>query len=266
MRSSRTGDSDAMTAKYRSPVIWIVSSAEALHGLERRLARRGMTTRRIVTIEFVAEDPGRLRTRLGRWGAFDTLLVTSPRAVSAFVRPVLNPRDRLSPRLETWAAGGTSATALRRLGLRRVRRAEAEGADALLPALARGRARAVLYPRSDLAGPTVARRLRAQGHRVLDLVVYRTLPRTVPSAALKRLLRPGQTVVVTSPSALAALRRQIPPIAFRRWRGTTRVVALGSRTRRSAQGHGFRRVEEAGSASVEGLTALLARGGRHASE
>jgi uroporphyrinogen-III synthase len=249
----------------RSPShLWILSSEGALPGIDRRLERNGWVVHRLVALRFQNEDPVRLRERLLRWGHFDTLIVTSDHAIEAFVRPVLPLAKRRQRDLAVWAAGAATVRTLRNLGFRQVYQAHPEGAQAIGAALARGRRHAIVYPRSDRAGPRLARRLRARGHRVLDLVVYRTVPSTLLTRAALRALERGQLFLATSPSALAALRASIPPQTFHRLRSTARIAGIGERTQRSARGHGFRRVGRLSSPSVEGLTLYLAREARHA--
>ena len=244
--------------------LWILSAEGVFPGIERSLARHDWVVHRVTSVRFRNEPVDRLRERLRRWGRFDTVVVTSRQAIAAFVRPVLLPEGHGHRDREVWAAGAATAHALRSLGFHRVRRAPQEGAAPIAEALATGRVRSIIYPRSDRAGPGLARRLHASGHRVLDLVAYRTLPAVGRSRPLERALRNGHVLLVTSPSALAALRAMIAPEAFHRLRGQARIVAIGERTRRSAQGHGFRGVGRLPSASLEGLTAYLAREGRHA--
>lgn len=242
--------------------LWVVSSEGTLGALDRPLARRGVKVRRLVTLRFEDANPKALRARVLQWGRYDTLIVTSPRAVSAFVRPVLVAGKGPPPHLETWAVGPATARALHALGFRSVRRPAADGSRAIAARFAGGRTRSILYPRSDRAGSELGRRLRRQGHRVLDPVAYRTIG-VIPSAsAMNSLSRPRTVVLATSPSALSSLRAAFSPRAFIRWRRTARLIALGQRTARSARGHGFREVISAPELSVEGLTALLVREAR----
>ena len=242
--------------------LWIVSAPDALSGAASRLRPQGVRVHRLAAVGFEPEPPDRLRARLDRWGAFDTLVVTSPRAIPAFVRPVIRPKERRRRGLQVWAAGAGSARRLLALGFLTVRRAREEGATALGSALLSGPRRSIVYPRSDRAGPELARRWRRAGHRVLDLVAYRTVLRKLPVRTLRRLGTPRSRVLVTSPSALSALRSSLSSAGFRRWRRGIRLVALGTRTQRSARGHGFRGVERLAEATVEGLTAYWARAGR----
>lgn len=247
------------------PQVWIVSSADALLSLERRLAQHGISARRVATLDFESVDASTLRARLARWGRFDTLVVTSPRAVQAFVRPVMLEGGGLStPPFEAWAIGRSTAEALRGLGVPRVRTPPSEGSEALVRALDRERRRSIVYPRSDRAGERLGTLLRARGHRVLDVVSYRTVPRALPPRARDAVLLGNGLVLVTSPSALSSLRASVPRPAFRSWRKRARVIAMGERTRRSARGHGFSHVENARSASAEALTAFLVKEVRHA--
>jgi uroporphyrinogen-III synthase len=65
----------------------------------------------------------------------------------------------------------------------------------------------VLVLRSDLADGALARRLRARGASVDDLVAYRTVPRREPSPELRRRFEEGAVdgVILMSPSAVDGL-------------------------------------------------------------
>lgn len=246
------------------PVLWVASSQGTLLGLEARTARLGVRVHRLVTLRFEAKPASELREQVERWGPFDTLVVTSPRSVETFVRPVLSPKERHRPGLEVWAVGSATERALHRLGFRGIRRSDEEGAAPLLTALARPKPRSIVYPRSDRAGRGFAAACRTQRHRVLEVVAYRTVPLALSSRDRARLVRGSPTLLVTSPSALSALRSALPLEEFRGWRSRVRVIALGRRTERSARGHGFLHVDRVATASVEGIMALLAREARHA--
>jgi uroporphyrinogen-III synthase len=107
--------------------------------------------------------------------------------------------------------------------------------------LARERPRRIVYPRSDQAGSALGRRLRGQGHEVLDLIAYRTGPPLNPARHRPRFAGPC-TIIVTSPSAVSNLRRELSPLGFQKLRSTAYALVLGVRTARAMRGHGFRDV------------------------
>lgn len=243
--------------------LWVISSEGTLADLPGSLREGRWRVHRLTMLRFEDRPRVRLRARMARWGHVDTLVITSPRAIESFVRPVLRGGDRT---LEVWAAGEQTARELRELGYRNLRRAADAGAEGIANRLGRGRRRSIVYPRSDVAGTALPRRLRRHGHRVLDLVTYRTVPAPRPSAATVRALATADLVLVTSPSAVAALQQRLRKSEWSRLKGHARVVAFGPRTQRSARRRGLRGVGCLSAPSVEGLTAYLAREGSDASE
>ena len=135
---------------------------------------------------------------------------------------------------------------------------------AVARAIGRTPKRRVLYFRSDLAGPGLARRLRSQGHRVVDLVVYRlTSPAPLTSRDRQGLSR-VDLLVVTSSSGLSDLRRRLGRSTLSHLAGGTPLVVLGNRSRRVARELGFRRISVAPSTTAQRFTRHLLRELRHA--
>lgn len=145
------------------------------------------------------------------------------------------------------------------------------------PGGATGAAARVLLPQSALATEEVAGALRSRGWDVQRVEAYRTVP--YPAAPERRLLAlaerpdgadrpgdavvsiqdlPGTVVVLTSPSAVRELTRQL---AGRRERSgesaDVRYVALGQPTRRAAEKGGIDLVGSAASPDASGLLEVL---------
>ncbi len=129
-----------------------------------------------------------------------------------------------------------------------------------LPADARdpdGRAAAgrVLFPRGDLAAPTLADGLSAAGWSVDDPVVYRTVPAGPPEPAVARAWAAGDVdaVLLTSASTVRALVDHLgPPPAG------TRVAVIGPSTEAEAVRLGLRVDAVAAEQTLFGLVAALA--------
>jgi uroporphyrinogen-III synthase len=241
------------------PTIVLFSVPGTLEGIDPLLRRARVRLIRIASIEPRPVDPAIWQKRLGSFTNPDTVVVTSRTAVAAGVRPWRRAARPRPATLEFWAAGPGTAEALRRVGIRQVHRPPTTGALAVAKALRRTVPRKVLYFRSDLAGPRLAQALRADGHRVLDVVVYRSEASPRLTARARRHLSAADLLIVTSPSGLSILRRQLGPRAFSRASRTARLVVLGERSRRAAGGHGFRQVSVAPSTTAQRFTRHLLR-------
>ncbi|MGA8604925.1 MAG: uroporphyrinogen-III synthase [Thermoplasmata archaeon] len=247
-----------------SPTIVLVSVPGTLGGIDSILRRAGVRLVRLMSSRPRPVDPTVWLKRLAGSPKPDTVLVTSRAAVAAGVRPWRRAGGPLPATLEFWAVGPGTAQALRRVGIRRVHRPRTVGILAIASSLRRMPTRRVVYFRSDVAGPQLARMLRSQGHRVVDLVVYRleTPPRLTDRA--RRGLSRAALLVVTSPSGLSNLRSRLGRTTFSRLSRTARLVVLGERSRRAARGHGFRHVSVAPSTTAQRFTRHLLRELRNA--
>ncbi len=233
----------------------LLGSPGALEGLETALAARGASLRRIETVRAVPLPSAAWIADLGRWGPVDEVVVTSRAAVSAGVVPWRR-SVRPGPGVRYWAVGPTTARALRAHGCRSVHAGRGPGASDLLRSVGRGRSR-VLRLRSDRAGPALARSLRGLGHPVLDVVVYRTVPRSSLTAAERSAVVRADLLVATSPSALDFLRRSggSAPLSVRL--RARPLVVLGDRSRAAARRLGFRRVRVLPAAAAQRFTPSL---------
>lgn len=129
----------------------------------------------------------------------------------------------------------------------------------MVKALGKGPSRRILYLRSDAAGPRLARALRRNGHRVLDVVVYRLTAPSALTARDRHRLASADLLVVTSPSGLSTLRRRLSRSEFVRLTRSSRLVVLGERSRRAAAGHGFRQTSVAPTSTAQRFTRHLLR-------
>lgn len=247
MRRRRPGSD-----RRRSVVLF--GAADTLRGIDPLLRKHGVRLVRIRSVDPRPVAPDRWLPRVRRWGVPDTVVVTSRAGVVAGVRPWAAAARPRRDRLDVWAAGPATATALRAAGFRPVHRPRPVGADALEPALERRSPRRILYFRSDRAGPALGRALRRRGHRVLDPVVYRLgVPRAIP-ATEQRELAEARLLIVTSPSGFAELERRLSPPAFARLRRSARTVVLGARSLHEARARGFTRLSVAPSTAAQRFT------------
>jgi len=246
-----------MVEVHRPPKVALIAGPGTLARVDDELRHAGVRPVRIASLEPRSVDPSVWLARLARTRPPDTVVVTSRTAIAAGVRPWRRVRGPFAPSVEFWAVGPGTAQALRRAGIRRVRRPKAVSATALTGALARTPPRRIVYLRSDVAGPRLARSLRAAGHQVDDLVVYRLAAPPRLSARAREEVGSADLLVVTSPSGLSSLRRQLGPPTFARIARTAHLVVLGERSRRAARGHGFRRTSVAPSTTAQRFTQFL---------
>ena len=112
------------------PTVVLCSAPGTLPWLDSRLRAAGVRLVRVAALDRLPVAPARWLPQLARAPAPDTVVVTSRAAVDWGVKAWRAARGPFSTRLEFWAAGPGTATALRRAGARRVRRPSAvERAD-----------------------------------------------------------------------------------------------------------------------------------------
>ncbi|WP_148090474.1 uroporphyrinogen-III synthase, partial [Cellulomonas algicola] len=115
-----------------------------------------------------------------------------------------------------------------------------------------GPAQRVLFPRGDLAAPTLADGLRARGWQVDDVVAYRTVPAAPPSAEVRAAWADGSigAALLTSASTVRELVAQLgaPPAG-------TALVAIGPTTAAEVERLGL---PLAGVAQEQTMTSLVA--------
>jgi uroporphyrinogen-III synthase len=191
---------------------------------------------------------------------FDVWIVTSRSVAAAFLRanPEWQPVVQRIPRVV--AIGPGTAQALRDAGVPHVRTAPGPGgAASVLANLPAGgiKGRTVLYLRSELASPELARELRRRGARVLDRIAYRVrLGRPLAREQAERLAS-LPIWVVTSPSALSGFIRMIGIARFRARRRSVRAFALGPRTLDALRARGLVHAEASSDSHEEGFTKFL---------
>ncbi len=242
-------------SRYRT--LLVASASGTLLRLSRELTDRGWTVRRLETVRTTPVRFARLPRWLVRGPRPDVWVVTSRAVVETFARGHEG-RLRALRRIPCVVAiGPGTASALRSVGLRPRSGAPAGGTAALLSALGAVDGLRVLYLRSDRAGPVLARRLRRRGATVIERVVYRTRPASRLSRTTRERLAGVRVWAVSSPSAVAGLRRALGEPLFRRERERVRAVAIGPRTGRALRAAGVREVHVSAESSEEGLTKLL---------
>lgn len=221
----------------------LLAAPDTLEAEARALRSAGVHVVRIQTVDFRPTTPESWLQRLPRNPSYDTLLVTSRTAVALGLVPWLARFKSVTA--EVWVAGPRTAQAVRTRLHIRAHQPRPVGSRGIVASLRRGARRSVLYLRSDLAGPGLARELRAAGHRVREVTVYRTVPAPRLSPTSRGGLLAADVWVAASPSSLQGLRRHLGrPV----WHGITAskpLVVLGVRTASVATRLGFLRVRVA---------------------
>lgn len=118
-----------------------------------------------------------------------------------------------------------------------------------------GPAQRVLFPRGDLAAPTLADGLRARGWQVDDVVAYRTVPAAPPSPEVRAAWADGSigAALLTSASTVRELVAQLgaPPAG-------TALVAIGPTTAAEVERLGLPLAGVAREQTMASLVATLA--------
>ena len=131
----------------------------------------------------------------------------------------------------------------------------AQSLVAAWPATPAERAR-VLFPRGDLAAPTLADGLRAAGWQVDDVVAYRTIPADPPPAEVREAWSDGRigAALLTSASTVRELVAQLgePPSG-------TLLVAIGPTTAAQVHSAGLPLAATATTQTMTGLVDALAQ-------
>lgn len=154
------------------------------------------------------------------------LVVTS----ATTVRAVAGRMTGLPAGVRVACVGGATARAARDAGWPVDLVPQEESAAGLVAAFPRSAGR-VLFPRSELAAPTLVEGLRARGIDVEDVVAYRTVGTGDEPV---RLDRAPDAVLVTSGSVASQVARRMTPLDPR-----TRIACIGPGTAASAREAGL---------------------------
>jgi uroporphyrinogen-III synthase len=209
------------------------------------------------------EDPAGLDDTLLALGAgwYGWLVVTSAAAVPALVARAAVAETTLPALVTTGAVkvaavGPGTARALRETGVEPdlVPRGESTAAALVRAWPAPGDQPRVLFPRGDLAAPTLADGLRARGWRVDDVVAYRTVPAAPPPDDVRAAWSDGsiRAALLTSASTVRELDARLgaPPAG-------TLLVAIGPTTAAEAARLGLPLAGIAAAQTMTGLVAAL---------
>ncbi|MFD2675113.1 uroporphyrinogen-III synthase [Gulosibacter bifidus] len=182
-----------------------------------------------------------------RRGAFQWLVVTSPRAIHALVAAAGS--ARIPEHTKVAAVGDGTAAALAEYGIETHFIPTEHTARALIAQWPDHRDELrVLWPHSAIARTTIADGFAEFGAAFTDVVAYRPVARTLPVPLRSRLLA-GEVdaVVVSSGSIARELAAQVPELATAEGAALTKVVSFGPITTSDAEDAGLRVDAEAAS-------------------
>ena len=229
-----------MKASGRGTVA-IATAEGTLTDLEDALRRTGHSVVRFNASRFVPTLSAAQLRRL-RDDTWDGIMVSSPRGLELFLEPVYSSAPKGTRRPVAYVAGEYIATGAAHLGFNVVRPSGPPSLDAIVASVPTARPLRLLHPRSDAAGPALARRLRQKGHTVRDVLAIRTVRATGMPAGVQAGFRRAGLIVISTPPTFAAVRRLLGPRAFRELASNVPFRVLGSATRQAAQRAGVRDV------------------------
>ncbi|WP_426593641.1 uroporphyrinogen-III synthase [Cellulomonas sp. McL0617] len=186
-------------------------------------------------------------------GWYEWLVVSSAAAV-----PILVEHGLQAQGAKVAAVGPGTARALRdadvRVDLVPLSESTARALVAQFPAP--GGTGRILFPRGDLAAPTLADGLRARGWQVDDVVAYRTVSAEAPSAEVREAWVDGtiRGALLTSASTVRELNTQLGPPPT-----STLLVGIGPTTAAEAARLGLPLAGVATEQTMTGLVDALAR-------
>lgn len=214
----------------------------------------------VVAAIAVEIDPsgGPLDVAARRLASFSWVVVTSATGGRAIVEAA--ERVRTDPRVPRWAAiGGATADLLESEGIPVAFRPSRANGPTLAAELPIDPGQEVLIPRGNLAGDELARRLRARGAAVTDVVAYRTIEGPDSSRPLLHdALRTGRPDAVLFASGSAV--RGLVALAGPDLTGIRQVpaVCIGPETAREATRTGFQVIATAVTPDAEALAVTTA--------
>ncbi len=221
-----------------------------------------------VTKITAATDPDAL-TRALDTGAYEAIVVASPRAAHELAKAIATLGDRSSRRTRTtmpelpdvWAVGPATKRALDIAKLPAQQPGDVrDGAELAkkLVATRQVQGKRVLVPRAEDGRVEVLDILRAAGADVVDVIAYRTIPVAADDPALTEggdlLVRGGAAVcALFAPSQVTALSSAIAARNHELAALVTRFCAIGETTAAALRGAGVREVAVAPAPTPEGM-------------
>ncbi|MFH5821600.1 uroporphyrinogen-III synthase [Georgenia sp. AZ-5] len=210
-------------------------------------------------VRHAVADPAELDAALRRLaaGAYAWLAVTSATTVEVLADRAARlgtTLGGLTRGVPVAAVGPATARALDEAGVAVALTPPGESSAATLAAAWPAGHGRVLFPRSEIAGPTLATALRERGWDVDDVVAYRTMPAEKPDPAVAADLAAGRIdlVLLTSGSTARALAGLYGAPA-------ARVCAIGAATASAAAAAGLPVHAVAEEQTPAGLVAAAAR-------
>jgi uroporphyrinogen-III synthase len=247
------------SAGQRQPAALVVYSGGPAFDWERSLGLRGVAGVAIPSHQIELLPAAEILPALS--GEFTHVIVTSRNACDAIFRDTASgERFRaLARKAEVMAVSATTARRLRDGGVAPAFTPADGRSKSILDALpGRLEGRRFLLPRGDDADPDFPETLRDRGADVVDLVVYRKIPRADDSPLARALASPAlKAFAATSPNAVSWLFDHAGEAGAQRLR-RLRAAAIGPTTAHRLHELGKRRVEIPSHPSLDALAEKLA--------
>ena len=232
------------------PTVVLLSDGDWVEPTRALLERDGVAVEVIPLVGFVAGDAAGMMTAAEqlRRGAFQWLVVTSPRAVHALAAAAGSLTVPEQTRVA--AVGDATAEALAQYGVATDFVPTENTARALVAQWPDDRNRlCVLWPHSEIARPTVRDGMLAIGAALTDVIAYRTVPREL-TAQQRATIAAADAAVISSGSIARSLTEQVPD-------ANLPVVSFGPITTADARDAGLRVVAEARTKHPEAVAAAV---------
>lgn len=188
------------------------------------------------------EDFGALDSAIKRLPAFDWVVFTSANGARMFAERLQTHagNTHIFSGVRVGAIGGMTAAALEQAGITVTFIPGQASGEGLIAEIGDVRGQRILLPVSDIARPTVAEGLRAQGADVHTVVAYRTVGADA-QAVREQLSEAGPIDIATftSPSAVRNFANLLDARALATFRAATVVACIGPTTTDAARSVGL---------------------------
>lgn len=183
-------------AKFKNKRVLVTRPRHQVKETIRKLKEAGAKVIHIPLIEIADSSDGfrSLDRAIAKLGTYDWLIFTSQNAVTRFFKRLPSPLgERVRVRGRYAAVGPTTATALRKYGIKKIitPRKDNYSADGLVDALKRYnfKDKRVLFPCAKKAKDTLPLWLKKQGSKLDKVEAYQTImPRNVDRTRLRKLI------------------------------------------------------------------------------
>jgi len=202
-----------------------------------------------------------IKTHLEHIEKYDWILFTSSNGVRFFMDAIqtIEGNSPAVQKIPLAAVGSRTANTARKYNLN-VQFIPAQfTTDDLLKEIPNINGKRILFPRSNIANPTVKKQLEINGALVTDLPIYKTEYTTEHVTELERLVQQDQIsyITFTSPSTVKGFLRSLEKSAVRKNVFSLPIISIGPVTTDIAKQVGFTHVYTADTHTVVGMVTKL---------